>query len=530
MHLSLIKHLTVLFPALLTGLKLMATSIIVTGNVSGSWTADTVFVEGNLTIPQGEILVITPGTFIQFQSYFRIDVSGSIKASGLPGDTIIFTIRDTSNFNAQAQGRGGWSGIRFRQISASEDSSVFSYCRFEFSKATEDSANCYGGAILAYGFSKLRFENCAFFHNYSYYSGGAVYLNASNAKVNHCSFLNNYAGNTGTIYGYGGGICSMNCAPQISHNEFYANSSTGVGGAVSFDNSNPVFENNVMQYNYSALGGALGVLRSYPSSTLSNNLITYNHALFFGGGICCIRSYPVFSNFTISDNEATYAGGLYCNDSAAPRLYNSVIYENAGFGASVYIWDIYSAPSFYYCNIDGDTTGFEGSGAHLGYHGEYLNNINENPEFIKSGLFPFQLLPSSPCIDKGTPDAGFLDLPNTDLAGAARISNSHIDMGAYEFNGTTGGSLLIEKHGSLTAYPNPFYKTVTIESSERMQRNTDVFITDLQGKIVSNLVLIANELSVQWDGTNNHGTPVSSGIYLVQLVSSGRVYQCKVVK
>jgi len=500
----------------------LATSVIVTGDVNGSWTADTVLVEGNLVIPQGETLVISPGTFIQFQSYYRIDVMGNIKARGLPGATILFTIRDTSNFMAQTQGRGGWSGIRFRQVASTEDSSVFSYCRFEFSKATEDSANSYGGAIFAHDFDKLSIVNCLFYNNYSYYSGGAVYLRGSDATIEKCIFRANYSGNTGTVYGYGGGICSMNSSPVIVNNEFYENASTGVGGAVSFDNSDPTFDNNTMQYNFSGLGGAMGVLRSSPSRTMSNNLVTNNSALFFGGGICCIRSFPVFSNFTVSGNQAAYAGGFYCNDSASPSMYNSIIWGNFGLGVSVYIWDVNSAPNFYYCNIEGDTAGFEGSGGQQGYHGQYLNNLNENPDFIASGMFPFQLLATSSCIDAGTPDAGFLNLPDTDLAGALRIENSRIDMGAYEFNGTTTVHDKFTRTENLHTYPNPFVQTLSISAPGADARDNELIITDMQGRLVFQQKILPENSLIHWNGCDNNGNPVPNGIYLVRLKTAGK--------
>ncbi len=524
------KYISGLLILLLFCFESLATSVTVSGTVNGLWTADTVLVEGNLVIQPGELLVITPGTMVQFQSYYRIDVQGRIMATGTESDSILFTIRDTSNFYAQLQGRGGWSGIRFRQPAAGEDSSVFSYCRFEFSKATEDSINCYGGALFAHDFNKLRIGNCLFFNNYSFYSGGAVYLNNSDAGIEKCIFINNFSGNTGTVYGYGGGICSMNSSPVIRNNEFYKNSSTGVGGAVSFDNCNPIFESNVMQFNFSALGGALGVLRSSPSHTLSNNLVTNNSALFFGGGICCIRSFPVFSNLTISNNDAAYAGGFYCNDSASPIMYNSIIWGNTGFGASVYIWDIFSAPSFYYSDIEGDTTGFEGSGAHQGYHGQYLYNINENPYYIESGLFPFQLLATSPCINSGTPDAGFLNLPPTDLVGAPRIENTCIDMGAYEFNGTTAIKSMNTVIGSLKIYPNPFVISTNLSIPVHSEFNKNVIITDMQGRRVRQLVLISNEFSISWDGCDEYGNQVPKGVYHVVVKTENEIYYGKAIK
>jgi len=524
------KTFLILIFIAVTCFETLATSVTVSGNVNGSWTADTVLVEGNLTVLQGEILVISSGTFIQFQSYYRIEVKGRIMANGLPGDTIIFTIRDTSNFNAQTQGRGGWSGIRFKQIESTEDSSIFSYCRFEFSKATEDSANCYGGAILAHDFDKLSIVNCMFFNNYSYYSGGAVYLRNSDVRIENCVFTDNYSGNTGTIFGYGGGICSMNSSPVIVNNQFYKNTSTGVGGAVSFDNSDPAFDNNTMQYNFSGLGGAMGVLRSYPSRTMSNNLVINNGALFFGGGICCIRSFPVFSNFTVSGNDAAYAGGFYCNDSASPSMYNSIIWGNNGLGVSVYIWDVNSAPNFFYCNIEGDTAGFEGSGGQQGYHGQYLNNMNVNPDFIGNGLFPFQLLATSPCIDEGTPDAAFLNLPALDLAGAARIVNSRIDMGVYEFNGTTSIRTKNEISENLSVFPNPFVQTLSISVPGMVGTNAEISIIDIQGRLIFQKKISLNQLPLHWDGCNNEGNTVPKGVYLIKATTAGKSYFAKVIK
>jgi len=322
----------------------------------------------------------------------------------------------------------------------------------------------------------------------------------------------------------------MNSAPIIRNNQFYKNSSTGVGGAVSFDNSDPVFENNIMQFNFSGLGGALGVLRSTPAKTMSNNLVTNNGALFFGGGICCIRSFPVFSNITISNNDAAYAGGFYCNDSAAPSMYNSIIWGNTGFGSSVYIWDVFSAPNFYYCDIEGDTTGFEGSGAHQGYHGQYLNNLNETPNFIGSGNFPFQLLASSPCIDRGSPDAGFLNLPIVDLAGAQRIENGRIDLGAYEYNGTTSKKHLISESGNLKTYPNPFTQSVTVVLPFTSNSTTEIVISDIQGHPIRKMILNPTVSSFTWNGCDEANVPVAKGVYLLLVKTNGKRYFGKVIK
>lgn len=515
------------------------TSLTVSNNVSGSWTVDTIIVEGNIQVPSGEQLTISPGTLILFESYFRLDVSGSIHAIGNIDDSICFTVSDTTNFYVQTQGRGGWSGIRFRQLNPEEDSSIFRYCRFEFSKATKDSLNSFGGAMLVEGFNNIDISNCLFYNNYSYYSGGAIYLNDSDARIKNCKFLANYAGNVaGIIYGYGGGICSISGSPVITRCGFYANKSTGVGGGASFDGSNPLFEHNIMKGNYSGLGGALGILRCAPEHTINNLLISDNEAAFFGGGICCIRSFPVFSNITLADNISIYGGAYYCNDSAAPSMYNSIMWGNSGQGISVYIWDVRSAPNFFYCNIEGDTSNFEGSGAQQGYHGIYLNNINQNPYFITSGDYPHMLLQSSECIDMGTPDAGFLNLPENDLRDIDRIIDGRIDMGAYEFDGTTSSKQDTLNVIKLLVYPNPFASEVIISIpasvklnvNSALSSNSYVKVYDQCGRLVRAIKIFKGMQAITWNGLDSKNHVVPSGSYLIVYEDERGKYYSQIIK
>ncbi len=523
------KLITSIVIVILFPLVALATSITVSGPVSGTWGYDTVFVQDNINVPVGSQLIISPGTLVKFQSYYSFDVHGSILAEGILGDSIVFTVTDTAGFSNQFHGRGGWSGIRFRSLASTEDSSIFSYCKFQFGKAIGDSLNCYGGAILVYNHNKLRISNCLFFNNYSFYSGGAIYLQSSNAIIKNCKFTGNISGNTGIIYGYGGGVCALNSAPVVKKCEFYYNTSTGVGGACSFDNSDPIFENNIMQCNSSALGGALGILRSSPNHTISNNLVSNNQALFFGGGICCIRSFPVFSNLTIVDNSSAYGGGFYCNDSASPSMYNSIIWGNSGFGESVYIWDIYSSPNFYYCDIEGDTIGFEGSGSQMGYTGQYQNNINQSPEFIGTGTFPYQLSPTSPCIDAGTPDTSFLNLPSIDLLGEARITNNRIDHGVYEFNSTTQARF-IDLSENILCFPNPFSQRICIAVPSTAQNIEIVNIYDLKGRVIRQLGKGQPGSNNFWDGKDELGNEVSRGLYIVRASYKNACYLGKILK
>jgi hypothetical protein len=65
--------------------------------------------------------------------------------------------------------------------------------------------------------------------------------------------------------------------------------------------------------------------------------------------------------------------------------------------------------------------------------GKFLNNMDEDPQFVDSTNFDFNLKANSPCINTGTPDTTGLCLPATDLDGNPRVADLCIDMGAYEY-------------------------------------------------------------------------------------------------
>ena len=76
-------------------------------------------------------------------------------------------------------------------------------------------------------------------------------------------------------------------------------------------------------------------------------------------------------------------------------------------------------------------------------------------------------------------------------------------------------------------YPNPFNPSTTISFSttERME-NTELMIYNIKGQKVKQLVsdqLSAGQHSVVWNGTDDSGKPVSSGVYFYKL-KSGNIY------
>lgn len=71
-------------------------------------------------------------------------------------------------------------------------------------------------------------------------------------------------------------------------------------------------------------------------------------------------------------------------------------------------------------------------------------------------------------------------------------------------------------------YPNPFNPSTTIRFAVARLAKTEIAVFDVLGRQVSTLVsenLAPGVYDVQWNGTNNQGLAVTSGIYFVQMRS-----------
>jgi hypothetical protein len=78
------------------------------------------------------------------------------------------------------------------------------------------------------------------------------------------------------------------------------------------------------------------------------------------------------------------------------------------------------------------------------------------------------------------------------------------------------------EYGLLQNYPNPFNPSSTITYSLKQNTSASLRIYDLQGREVKTLVdsdQTAGTHGVEWDGTDNLGKPVSSGIFVYRLTA-----------
>ena len=464
-------------------MDLKGSSVIVQGEVSGTWSVDSVLVIGDVLVPKNLQLVIQPGVKIIFQGSYSISIEGSLLAQGTALNPILFTVSDTTGFSDDTVPDGGWKGVRFLNPFAFNDSSLFVHCCFNFGKAvSEVQPEGNGGAVCIVGFDRVRIEGCHFERNFASYNGGAIFLDSADVVIRDCFFHANACGQPLDPWGYGGAICSDHSSPRVWGSHFEENRSTGTGGGIAMRFRDGTISNNEFTHNYSALGGAVAVLHMDAiTRTNCNNLIYGNMAEYFGGGIANIDASPTWVNNTLADNSAMYGGGFYCKDSVTPSLFNCILWGNvafSGYGNQVYLFEPYSQANFYYCDVQLGPDDFGGSGGVGGFYGVYENNMDLYPSFDLNGYLPYSLSGGSPCIDAGTPDTIGLQIPATDLSGSPRIWNDRIDIGSYEMLPFGSRHLHREEHKT-RLYPNPACDYFYLDQSEDPAR---IEIYDMQGR------------------------------------------------
>ena len=105
------------------------------------------------------------------------------------------------------------------------------------------------------------------------------------------------------------------------------------------------------------------------------------------------------------------------------------------------------------------------------------------------------------------------------------FGETDIAMYRYSFNDVADDNVVNNKQSVLSNFPNPFTASTTISfsgSNEQKKQNT-ISIYNIKGQKVKEFVIPSgvegnnSQFSITWNGTDNNGKKVSSGVYLYQL-------------
>lgn len=270
--------------------------------------------------------------------------------------------------------------------------------------------------------------------------------------------------------------------------------------------------NTIIRNNVADWGGALYCIGA-SAPRLVGCLLTDNIAFKGGAAIHSTDAYPKLVACTIAGNvdlnpEGHAPAAAVMSMVSKPKTTGCILWDNP----SNFLWpeQIYEGKEFYtrYSDIEG---GIRGEGC-----------IDLDPFFVlDGGSHPFELLEASPCIDAGPPDTTGLELPPLDLAGRPRLVNGRLDMGAYEFQGSTSTPDMPVPVPMLSAHPNPFNPSTELSFTLLFPSRVHLSVHDATGRRLRTLypgtMLVSGEHRVTWDGRDDAGRRLGSGVYLVRL-------------
>ena len=93
-------------------------------------------------------------------------------------------------------------------------------------------------------------------------------------------------------------------------------------------------------------------------------------------------------------------------------------------------------------------------------------------------------------------------------------------------------SIPVPRFGLEQNHPNPFNPSTAISFQIDQNARVSLVIYDIEGKPVRTFInrrMEPGRYTVQWDGTNDHGAPVSSGIFLYRLKQGAKVDSKKAI-
>jgi hypothetical protein len=304
----------------------------------------------------------------------------------------------------------------------------------------------------------------------------------------------------------GGGVQIEAGSPEIAHNLILANGALNRGSGINVQgDAAPWIHHNVVWENFDLDLAHVGDPHGIQCGIDSAGLIEHNLV------------------------GRTDSNGLLTQEQAAPTIRHNIFFDNGIEGLRGRGICNFGGPStviahnLFFANkiaalVMRDAQGTirnmsaQEADAEFAQDGLY-GNLDADPLLSDVDALDFRLLEGSPAIDAGDP------LVATDPDGSAP------DLGPFPYGATVSAptitALAIEMLGNV---PNPFNPATEIHFVVHRDTTVRVTVSDVRGRQVRTLVsaaLAAGSHTVRWDGTDDRGDPVASGVYLARATAAG---------
>jgi hypothetical protein len=302
--------------------------------------------------------------------------------------------------------------------------------------------------------------------------GGGLYVDSSSPTIRNCILKNNKAANS-----FGGGIFCEYASPLIQDCVFVGNSAEG--------------------------GGAVFCMQTGTSPEIDGCVFDSNVGVSGGGAIeAHFSSSPIITNCTFVGGAASGYGGsaLISHYESTPSISACII----AFGAegipvvcesdasvSIECTDVFG-------NSEGDWV------ACLAGQGDVNGNMSADPLFCDPEYRDYSLDAASPCLS---------------VPGCGRIGA--LGQGCGVATGVVASDPGVPPRPFLSgSAPNPFNATTTIRFGVPETTDLSLRLYDASGRCIITLVQDrheAGEFTMGWDGRDESGRDVASGVYFVRL-------------
>ena len=331
--------------------------------------------------------------------------------------------------------------------------------------------------------------------------GGGVYLSNSYSILNNITVTNN-GGNLG------GGLYVTGGAP-ILNNVFIANNIAYWGGGIYLENSNAEINGCVIRGNEAFIEGA-GYFQTGGDGQINRTSFERNNGFDYGGAIVSYQATISLNHTTISQNIAGIGSAMSLHSSVI-AIRNSIIWANTGPLFHAPLNSGVSSLDISFSNVEG---------------GENILDDLENVAFNSSGpILDVNPQFCDPVNNQFTLQEGSLCMTASDVSsyiGAFDITCENLNL----------SELAADDYSYVTNYPNPFNSQTIIYYSLKEESASKIAIYNLKGQLVKNLVsefISIGEHSVSWDGRNNLGQKVVSGIYICRVSTKNYFFDTKMI-
>lgn len=449
------------------------------------WRTQTVKIFNNIRLNENKVLKIDPGTTIELQGDYKLDIKGQLLAKGNEAEFVVFKMNE-NNLDLK------WQGIYFeynihQSNNPPKEISELHFCKIENAKTAlylkhlDDIqvtscviANNERGIFIEGG---ATIENCKIFNNSTYLDGGGIYARGY----------------------YGDKIV------RIYNNEIYGNHSDRDGGGLYLHGDKVILLGNIIHHNTAINGG--GIYMESSNILIINNTIANNFAST-GGGLWTTNSKNIFANNIFQYNHTSLSNKeiFISYNGSNLILYNN--YINGGLDSAVSVGNY--------------------------FEGESRTNFESNSVFTDTTQNDYSLAATSICINSGLMNPELMFRLDTTAISRLNIVEN-IDVGAIEFEGSHENRLPI-----ITRIDNLSMRTDTI-SNMKVSYNE----YDLNDKITatiefgnsnltySNLLIEEKSISFDiealdnWSGNTNITVTILDSSETIGL-SNQKIYQVTV--